>query len=60
VLKVIYHSNFLITINRKKRKAAPKNEAGRDEKHLFVLLGLTELYEDIPAFFMLSFDFMDE
>ena len=46
MLKVIYHSarNFLITITKEKRKAALKNEAGRDEKHLFLLLGLTEIW----------------
>ena len=38
-----YKKLSLIKINREKRKAALKNEAGRDEKHLFLLLGLTEI-----------------
>jgi len=33
----------LLLKNNKKREAALKNEAGRDEKHVFFLLGLKPL-----------------
>jgi len=34
----------LLIKNNKKREAALKNEAGGDEKHVFILLGLISLH----------------